>query len=82
MVVVLAVAAVSMEEDSVVVFMAAASAVAVLQAESACAAVESALAERASQVAFGTLLARDCASLHLGVHHIDNLSILDDLADP
>jgi len=73
MVVVLAVAAVSMAVGFVV---------AVLGAESAAAAVESALAERASQVAFGTLLARDCASLHLGVHHIDNLSILDDLADP
>ena len=56
--------------------------VAVLGAESAAAAVESALAERASQVAFGTLLAQDPAFLHLGVHHIDNLSILDDLADP
>ena len=63
---VVVVAVVSMGEDSVVGFMAAASA----------------LAERASQVAFGTLLAQDPAFLHLGVHHIDNLSILDDLADP
>jgi hypothetical protein len=51
------VAVVSMEEGSVVVSTVAALAVAVLQAESACAAAESALAERASQVAFGTLLA-------------------------
>ena len=74
MVVVLAVAA--------AVSMAVGFVVAVLGAESAAAAVESALAERASQVAFGTLLAQDPAFLHLGVHHIDNLSILDDLADP
>ena len=43
--------------------------------------MESASAERASQVEFRTLLARDRASLHLGVHHIDNLSIPDDLAE-
>jgi hypothetical protein len=51
------VAVVSMGEGSVVAFTAAAFVVAVLQAESACAVVESALAEGASQVAFGTLLA-------------------------
>jgi hypothetical protein len=57
MVVVLVVAVVSMGEGSVVVFMAVAFVPAVLQADLACAAVESALAERASQVAFRTLLA-------------------------
>ena len=44
--------------------------------------VESASAECTPQVEFQTLLAQDPAFLHLGVHHIDNLSILDDLADP
>ena len=73
MVVVLAVAAVSMAAGFVV---------AVLGAESAAAAVESALAERASQVAFRTLLAQDPAFLHLGILHLDSLSIMDDLADP
>ena len=73
MVVVLAVAAVSIAVGFVV---------AVLGAESAAAAVESALAERASQVAFRTLLAQDPAFLHLGILHLDSLSIMDDLADP
>jgi hypothetical protein len=49
--------------------------------EQAAAEVESALAERASQVEFLTLLAPDPASLHLGVHHIGNLSIPGQLAD-
>ena len=57
MVVVLVVAVVSMGEGSVVVFMAVAFVPVVLQADLARAAVESALAERASQVAFRTLLA-------------------------
>ena len=73
MVVVLAVAAVSMAVGFVV---------AVLGAESAAAAVESALAERASQVAFRTLLVEGPGSLHLGVHHIASLSIMDELIDP
>ena len=82
MVVVLVVAVVSMGEDLVVVFMAAASALAVLQAESACAAVESALAERTFQVAFLTLPAPDPGSLHLGDPHSGNLPMKDDLIDP
>jgi hypothetical protein len=43
--------------------------------------VASASVERASQVGFRTLLARDRASLHLGIHHIGNLSIPDELAE-
>src|SRR5206468_11352980 len=82
MAVVLVVAVVSMGEDSVVVFMAAASAVAVLQAESACAAVESALAERASQVAFRTLPAQGRGSPQWVIHHPDSLSMMDGLIDP
>jgi len=76
------VAVVSMGEDSVVVFMAAASALAVLQAESACAAVESALAERASQAAPRTLLAQGRGSLQWVIHHPDSLSMMDGLIDP
>ena len=53
-----------------------------LEAESAAVGVESALVERASQVAFRTLLVEDPGSLHLGVHHIGSLSIMDELADP
>jgi len=75
-------AVVSMGEDSVVVFMAAASAVAVLQAESACAAVESALAERAFQVAFRTLPAQGRGSPQWAIHHPDSLSMMDGLIDP
>jgi len=82
MAVVLVVAVVSMGEDSVVVFMAAASALAVLQAESACAAVESALAERASQAASRTLLAQGRGSLQWVIHHPDSLSMMDGLIDP
>src|SRR5206468_10482252 len=75
------VAVVSMGEDSVVVFMAA-SALAVLQAESACAAAESALAERASQAAPRTLLAQGRGSLQWVIHHPDSLSMMDGLIDP
>ena len=82
MVAVLLVAVVSMGEDSVVVFMAAASALAVLQAESACAAVESALADRASQAATRTLLAQGRGSLQWVIHHPGNLSLMDGLIDP
>ena len=53
-----------------------------LEAELAAAGAESALAERASQVAFRTLLVEDPGSLHLGVHHIGSLSIMDELVDP
>ena len=81
MVVVLVVAVVSMGEDSVVVFMAAASAVAVLQVESACAAVESALAEHTSQVAVGTLPAEDPGFLHLGILHLGSPSMMDGVMD-
>ena len=76
------VAVVSMGEDSVVVFMAAASALAVLQAESACAAVELALADRASQAAIRTLLAQGRGSLQWVIHHPDRLSLMDGLIDP
>jgi hypothetical protein len=80
--VVLAVAVVSMGEGSVVVFMVAASALAVLQAESACAAVESALADPASQAATRTLLANVRGSLQWVIHHLDSLSLMDGLIDP
>jgi len=76
------VAVVSMGEDSVAVFMAAASTLAVLQAESACAAVESALEERASQAAFRTLPAQGRDSLQWGIHHPGSLCIMDGLIDP
>ena len=72
----------SMGEDPVVVFMAAASALAVLQAESACAAAESVLAERTSQVALRTLPAQDPGSLRLVIHHPGSLSMIVDLLDP
>ena len=81
MVAVVSAVAVSMEEVSVVVSTAVAFVAAVLEAESAAAAVESALAEHAPHVKFRTLLAQDRASLHLGIHHIENLSIPDDLAE-
>jgi len=41
--------------------------------------VESASAERAAQVELRTLVAQDPASLHLGIHHIGSLSIMDEL---
>jgi len=52
------------------------------QAESACAAVESALAERASQAALRTLLAQGRGSLQWVIHHPDSLSMMDGLIDP
>jgi hypothetical protein len=80
-VVVSAVAVVSMGEVSVVVSTAVAFVAAILEGESAAAEVESASAERASQVEFRTLLAQDRASLHLGIHRIGSLSIPDQPAD-
>jgi hypothetical protein len=73
----------AVEEASVVVVSEAGAALAhsAAASESGAAAVASASAERASQVEFRTLLARDRASLHLGIHHIGNLSIPDDLAE-
>jgi len=56
--------------------------VAVLQAESACAAVELALADRASQAANRTLLAQVRGSLQWVTHHPDSLSLMDGLIDP
>jgi hypothetical protein len=53
-----------------------------LEAESAAAVVESALAEHISQVAFRTLPAQDPGSLHLVIHHPDSLSMMDGLIDP
>jgi hypothetical protein len=61
--------------------MAAASALAVLQAESACAAVESVLAERTPQVGLRTLPAQGPGSPHLGDRHPGNPSMMDELAD-
>jgi hypothetical protein len=53
-----------------------------LEAEWAAAAVESALADLTSQVAFQTLPAQDPGSLHLGDPHRGNQSLKDDLIDP
>lgn len=53
-----------------------------LEAESVAAVGESALAWRARQVAFRTLLAQDPGSLHLVIHHPDSLRMMDDLLDP
>ena len=53
-----------------------------LEAESAAAAAEWALADRTFQVAFRTLLAQDPGSLHLGDHHPGNQSIMADLIEP
>jgi len=66
------VAVVSMVEDPL----------AVLQAESACAAVESALAERASQAPPRTLLAQGRGSLPWVIRHPDSLLMMDGLIDP
>jgi len=52
------------------------------EAESAVAAVESALADRTSQVAFLTLPAQDRGSLHLGDHHSGNLPMKGGPIDP
>jgi hypothetical protein len=53
-----------------------------LEAESAAAAVESALADRAFQVAFLTLPAQDRGSLHLGDPHSGNLPMKGGPIDP
>jgi len=53
-----------------------------LEAESAAAAAESALADRTFQIAFRTLPAQDPGSLHLGDHHPGNLCMMDDLIEP
>ena len=53
-----------------------------LEAESAAAAVESALADRTSRVAFLTLPAQDPGSLHSADRHPGNRSMKDDLIDP
>jgi hypothetical protein len=53
-----------------------------LEAESACAAVESVLAERASQVAFRTLPAQGRGSHQWVIHHPDSLCMMDGLIDP
>ncbi len=51
------------------------------EAESAAGGVESALAERTSQVAFQTLPALDRGSLHLVIHHPDSLPMKDGLIE-
>ncbi len=53
-----------------------------LEAESAAAGAESALAERASQVAFRTLPAQGRGSPQWVIHHPDSLSMKDDQLDP
>ena len=53
-----------------------------LEAESAAAAGESALADRVSQVAFQTLPAQDPGSPLLGGHHPGNRYMMDDLIEP
>ena len=53
-----------------------------LEAESEAAAVESALVDRAFQVAFLTLSAQDRGSLHLGDHHSGNLPMKGGPIDP
>jgi len=53
-----------------------------LEAGSAAAAAESALADHTSQVALGTLPAQDPGSLHLVIHHPGSLSLMDELAAP
>ena len=66
----------------VVVSVVAVSVADTLEVESAAVEVELALVQRASQVAFRTLLVEGPGSLHLGVHHIGSLSIMDELVDP
>ena len=63
-------------------FVVAALAAGTSEAESACGAVESALAERASQAGPRTLLAQDRGSLQWVIHHPGNLSMMDGLIDP
>ena len=53
-----------------------------LEAESAAAAAELALADRAFQIAFQTLPAQDPGSLLLVIHHPGNLCTMDDLIEP
>jgi hypothetical protein len=53
-----------------------------LEAESAAAAAESALADRTFQIAFRTLPAQDPGSPHLGDHRPGNLCMMDDLIEP
>ena len=53
-----------------------------LEAESEAEGVESALAERTSQVAFQTLPAQDRGSLHLEDPHSGNRPVNNDLIDP
>jgi hypothetical protein len=53
-----------------------------LEAESAAAAGEWALADRTFQVAFRTLLAQGPGSPLLGDHHPDNPFMMDDLIEP
>ncbi len=53
-----------------------------LEAESAAAAAESALADRTFRVASRTLLAQDPGSHHLGDHHPGSQSIMADLIEP
>jgi len=85
--VVLAVAVVSTEEVSVAVSTAVAFAVArwlpdTLEAESAAAEVELALAQRTFQAALRTLPAPGPGSLHLVIHHPSSLSMMDGPLDP
>ena len=68
--------------STAVVFVVAALVADTSEAESAAAAVESALVERVSRVAFRTLPAEDPASLHLGILHLGSLSLMDEVADP
>jgi hypothetical protein len=76
-------AAAVVEASTVVVVLAVAVSTAVaLEAESAAAAVESALVEHTSQVALGTLPAQDPGFLHLGIRHLASPSMMDELADP
>jgi ADP-ribose pyrophosphatase YjhB (NUDIX family) len=74
-VVVSAVAVVSMGEVSVVESAAAA-------VESALAEHTSALVEHTSQVAVGTLPAEDPGFLHMGILHLGSPTMMDELADP
>jgi len=53
-----------------------------VEAESVAAAVESALADRTSQVGFRTLPAQDPGSLHLEDPHSNNLPMKDAQTDP
>ena len=76
------VAGFTVEVSTAVAFMVALWVPGTLEAESAAAAVESALAQRASQAAFRTLPAQDPGSLHLVIHHPGSLSMTDGPIDP